>query len=174
MLCRCFTNHPERYYNEATRKEYTCECGSMRRLKPTECQVYLDVNFIGDVLDISRKETVAQRWGDCCCVPVLRLLQARNHCSNRFYCGLRNNASDVRRWQAHKLDPCSRVSRDASCRLVLVCASAVVGKNREIMKILKTQHSSKRTGGWFIHHIVEYVQHLGWLRPTPRLSSSID
>ena len=30
----------------------------MRRLKPTECQVYLDVNFIGNVLDISPKETV--------------------------------------------------------------------------------------------------------------------
>ena len=73
---------------------------------------------------------------DCCSVPVLRLVQARNHCSNHCCCGLRNNASDVRRWQAHKVDPCSCVSRDASCRLVLVCVSAV-GKNREILKILK-------------------------------------
>ena len=35
VLCRCFTNHPERYYNEAARNEYTCKCGSVRRLKPT-------------------------------------------------------------------------------------------------------------------------------------------
>ena len=53
---------------------------------------------------------------------------------------IRNSASDVWQCRAHKLDPCSRVSRDASCRLVLVCASAV-GKNREILKILKTQLS---------------------------------
>ena len=37
---------------------------------------------------------------------MLRLVQARNHCSNHCCCGLRNNVSDVRRWQAHKLDPC--------------------------------------------------------------------
>ena len=67
---------------------------------------------------------------------MLHLVQARNHCSNHCCCGLRNNASDVRRWQAHKLDPCSCVSRDVPCRLVLVCVSAV-GKNREILKILK-------------------------------------
>ena len=70
-------------------------------------------------------------------------MQARNHCSNHCS-GLRNNASDVRQWQAHKLDPCSCVSRDASCWLVLVCVSSAVGKNREILKILKTQNSSKR------------------------------
>ena len=35
----------------------------MSRLKPTECQAYLDVNFIGNALDISRKETVAYRLG---------------------------------------------------------------------------------------------------------------
>ena len=74
---------------------------------------------------------------------MLRLVQARNHCSNHCCCGLRNNSSDVWRWQAHRLDPCSCVSRDASCRLVLVCVSAV-GRNREILKILKAQHSSKR------------------------------
>ena len=49
-------------------------------------------------------------------------------------CGLRNNASDVPQWQAHKLDLCSCVSRDASCWLVLVCVSSAVGKNREILK----------------------------------------
>ena len=31
-------------------------------------------------------------------------MQARNHCSNHCCCGLRNNASDVRQRQAHKLD----------------------------------------------------------------------
>ena len=36
----------------------------MRRLKPTECQVYLDVNFIGNVLDISRKETGSAEVGE--------------------------------------------------------------------------------------------------------------
>ena len=144
----------------------------MRRLKPTECQVYLDVNFIGNALDISRKETVAQRLRRCCSVPVLRLVQARNHCSNRC-CGLGNDASDVRRCQVPKLDPCSRVSRDASCGLVLVYASAV-GKNRESLKMLKTQLSSKRTGGSSIHHVVECVQRFGCLRQAPGLSSSID
>ena len=75
---------------------------------------------------------------------MLRLVQARNHCSNHCCCGLRNNASDVRQWQAHKLDLCSCVPRDASCWLVLVCVSSAFGKNREILKILKTQYSSKR------------------------------
>ena len=55
---------------------------------------------------------------------MLRLVQARNHCSNHCCCGLRNNASDVRQWQAHKLDLCSCASRDASCCLVLVCVSS--------------------------------------------------
>ena len=52
-------------------------------------------------------------------------MQARNHCSNHCCCGLRSNASDVRQWQAHKLDLCSCVSRDASCWLVLVCVSSI-------------------------------------------------
>ena len=76
-----------------------------------------------------------------------------------------------------RFNRCSRVSRDASCRLVLVCASAV-GKNREKMKIMKTQLSSKRTGGSFIHHFVECVQRLllekyDWIRSAPSCPRSI-
>ena len=72
---------------------------------------------------------------------MLRFVQARNHCSNHCCC---NNASDVRQGQAHKLDLCSCVSRDASCWLVLVCVSSAVGKNREILKILKTLFLEKK------------------------------
>ena len=71
-------------------------------------------------------------------------MQARNHCSNRCCCGLRNNASDVRQWQAHKLDPCSCVSRDASCWLVLVCVSSAVGKNRDFEHFEKTIFLEKK------------------------------
>ena len=52
--------------------------------------MYLDGKyFIGAVLDISRKATVASRCFAGCRV------QARNHCRNRC-CGVRNYASDIR------------------------------------------------------------------------------
>ena len=97
-------------------------------------------------------------------------MQARYHCSNHCCCGLRNNASDVRQWHAHKLDLCSCVLRDASCWLVLVCVSSAVGKNREILKIFKTQYSSKRRTLASVH--VAEERFLSSPVPRPQLMSN--
>ena len=107
----------------------------MRSLKPTktECQMYLDGKqqqyFIGVVLDIPRKATLAQVEETVlsrCFVGCLG--QARKRCGNRCCCSPRNYASDVRptdtlaagRCRVPKSDPSSR-SCVLHCYCVCVC-----------------------------------------------------
>ena len=53
----------------------------MRGLKPTECQTYLDVTSLGMFLTYLMKGNgSAEDREIVVCVPVLRLMQGRNHC----------------------------------------------------------------------------------------------